>query len=61
MTRSYNQIIRFGPPLKAFTKSGGVRCIYYDVIGYPTGWTFCFHGPRMVGGAGNQRPPVGAH
>jgi hypothetical protein len=62
VTRSYNQIIRrFGPPLKAFTKPGGVRCIYYDVIGYQTGWTFCFHGPRMVGAAGNQRPLAGAH
>ena len=62
VTRSYKQIIRrFGPPLKAFTKPGGVRCIYYDVIGYQTGWTFCFHGPRMVGAAGNQRPLAGAH
>jgi hypothetical protein len=62
VTRSYNQIIRrFGPPLEAFTKPGGVHCIYYDVIGYETGWTFCFHGQGMVGAAGNQRAPAGAH
>jgi hypothetical protein len=62
VTQSYNQIIsRFGPPLKTFNKPGGVRCIYYDIIGYHTGWTFCFRGQGMVGAAANQRPPAGAH
>jgi hypothetical protein len=62
INQSYEQIIaRFGPPLKTFPGTGGVRCIYYDIIGYQTGWTFCFRGPRMARAAGNQPPPAGAH
>ena len=62
VNESYDQIIRrFGPPLTTSTNPGGVRCIYYDVIGYETGWTFCFHGQGMVGAAGNQRPPASGH
>jgi hypothetical protein len=61
VTQSYEQIIaRFGPPLKTFIKPGGIRCIYYDIIGYQTGWTFCFHGHAMAGAAGNHTPPAGA-
>jgi hypothetical protein len=31
-----------------------VRCIYYDIVGYEHGWTFCFHGQAIVRAAGNQ-------
>jgi hypothetical protein len=52
---------RFGPPLKTFTKPGDVRCTYYDVVGYPTGWALCFRGEKMVSAAGNQTPPKNTH
>jgi len=62
VTDSYRQFIRqLGPPLRGFTKPNGVRCIYYDVVGYENGWTFCFQGQAMVGAAGNQAPPAGVH
>lgn len=62
VTRSYRQIRRqFGPPLGAFGRPHGVRCIYYDIVGYEHGWTFCFHGQAMVGAAGNQPAPTGVH
>jgi hypothetical protein len=62
VTKSYRQIIReFGPPLSTFSRSRGVRCLYYDVVGYEHGWTFCFHRQTMVGAAGNQAPPPGVH
>lgn len=48
---------RFGPPLRTFTRPVDVRCAYYDVVGYPTGWVFCFKGQKMVSAAGNQTPP----
>jgi hypothetical protein len=42
VTKSYRQIIRrYGPPLKTFATRHHTRCIYYDIVGYPTGWTFC--------------------
>jgi hypothetical protein len=31
--------------------------VYYDVIGYATGWVLCFRGQRMVSAAGNQTAP----
>jgi hypothetical protein len=59
--KSYRQLIaQLGPPLKTFPKPRGVRCIYYDIVGYETGWTFCFKGRQMVGAAGNQAAPAGA-
>jgi hypothetical protein len=59
VSQSYNRIIaRLGPPLKTVIKPGGIRCIYYDIIGYQTGWTFCFHGQAMTGAAGHQIPPA---
>ena len=62
VTKSYRQIIRqFGAPLRSFTKPNGTRCIYYDIVGYENGWTFCFKGQAMVGAAGNQPPPAGVH
>ena len=60
VTKSYRQIIEeFGPPLSTISRPHGVRCIYYDIVGYEHGWTFCFHGQTMVGAAGNQPRPRG--
>ena len=62
VTESYRQIIRqFGLPLRSFRKPKGARCIYYDVVGYENGWTFCFKGQAMVSAAGNQPPHAGVH
>jgi hypothetical protein len=62
VTESYRQILRrFGPPLRSFAKPKGARCIYYDIVGYENGWTFCFNGQAMVSAAGNQPPPAGVH
>lgn len=52
---------RFGPPLETFDKPDTVRCVYYDVIGYATGWVLCFRGQRMVSAAGNQNAPKNVH
>jgi hypothetical protein len=61
VSESYRQIIKqFGPPLRTFTRPHGIRCIYYDVVGYENGWGFCFRGQSMVGADGNQPPPAGA-
>jgi hypothetical protein len=60
VTRSYRQILKqFGPPLKTFIEPAGVRCIYYDLVGYNSGWRFCFKGQAMFGATGNQAPPAG--
>lgn len=61
LTKSYRQLLkRLGPPLQRLARPGGVRCIYYDIVGYADGWVFCFKGQRMVGVAANQtRPRVG--
>lgn len=62
VSKSYRQIIRrFGPPLRSFAKGTGTRCLYYDVVGYQTGWRFCFEGQSMVSAAGNQTAPPGVH
>ncbi|MGZ4186587.1 MAG: VOC family protein, partial [Solirubrobacteraceae bacterium] len=59
-TESYRTIRqRFGAPLKTFRKPGNARCAYYDTVGYPTGWVFCFRGEKMLSAAGNQNPPPG--
>jgi hypothetical protein len=61
-TRSYRQIIRqFGPPLTTYRRPHGVRCAYYDVVGYERGWSFCFRGLAMVAAAGNAPAPAGVH
>jgi hypothetical protein len=61
-TESYRTVRRrFGPPLKTFDKPDTVRCVYYDVVGYATGWVLCFRGQRMVSAAGNQTAPKTAH
>ena len=55
VSKPLNQIIKqFGPPLRSYPRPHGVRCIYYDVVGYDTGWTFCFKGQAMTAAAGNQ-------
>ncbi|MDQ6775308.1 MAG: hypothetical protein M3071_03595 [Actinomycetota bacterium] len=60
VSESYRQILRqFGPPLKSFTERHGVRCIYYDIVGYQNGWKFCFKGQAMLGAAGSQTAPRG--
>jgi len=58
VSKSYAEIINeLGPPLETITRPDGVRCIYYDIVGYENGWLFCFRGEQMVGAAGNQAPP----
>lgn len=60
LKQSYRQILKqFGPPLKTFIEPPGVRCIYYDVVGYKNGWRFCFKGQAMVGATGEYPPPAG--
>jgi hypothetical protein len=57
-TESYRTIRRrFGSPLRTLRKPGHVRCAYYDIVGYTTGWLFCFRGERMLGASGNQPAP----
>jgi len=55
---SYRQLVRqFGPPLRSFKRAHGVRCIYYDIVGYANGWEFCFHGQVMTAAQGNTPAP----
>jgi hypothetical protein len=55
-----SQIIRqFGPPLRSFAKRNHTHCLYYDIVGYQHGWTFCFRGQAMA--AGDQPAPPGVH
>jgi hypothetical protein len=62
LRQSYRQIVRrFGLPLKTSTRPSGERCAYYDVVGYPTGWLFCFKRGAMASAGGNQAPPPGVH
>lgn len=62
VTKSLDQIMKqFGPPLRSYVEPDGVRCIYYDIVGYDRGWTFCFKGQAMTSAAGNQAAPAGAH
>jgi hypothetical protein len=50
---------RFGQPLATLSNSHGERCVYYDVVGYDTGWSFCFKHGTMTAAGGNQTPPPG--
>jgi hypothetical protein len=56
----YREIVkRFGQPLATLSNSHGKRCVYYDVVGYDTGWSFCFKHGAMTAASGNQTPPPG--
>jgi hypothetical protein len=56
----YREIVkRFGRPLATLSISHGERCVYYDVVGYDTGWSFCFKHGTMTAAGGNQIPPPG--
>jgi hypothetical protein len=56
----YRQIVkRFGQPLATLSNSHGERCVYYDVVGYDTGWSFCFKHGTMTSAGGAQIPPRG--
>jgi hypothetical protein len=56
----YREIVkRFGQPLATLSNSHGTRCVYYDVVGYDTGWSFCFKHGTMTTASGNQIPPPG--
>jgi hypothetical protein len=58
----YRQIVkRFGQPLATLSNSRGQRCVYYDVIGYHNGWSFCFKHGTMTAAGGNQIPPSGVN
>ena len=62
VTKSLDQIMKqFGPPLRSYVRPNGVHCIYYDIVGYDRGWTFCFKGQAMTSAAGDQAAPTGAH
>ncbi len=50
---------RFGQPLATLSNSHGTRCVYYDVVGYDTGWSLCFKHGTMTAAGGNQIPPRG--
>jgi hypothetical protein len=52
---------RFGLPLATLSNSHGERCVYYDVVGYDTGWSFCFKHGTMTTASGNQIPPPGVN
>jgi hypothetical protein len=55
----YREIVkRFGQPLATLSDRHGDRCVYYDVVGYDTGWSFCFKHGTMTA-AGGQTPPPG--
>jgi hypothetical protein len=56
----YHRIVkRFGHPLATLSNSHGERCVYYDVVGHDTGWSFCFKHGMMTAAGGNQIPPPG--
>ncbi len=56
----YREIVkRFGQPLAMLSNSHGERCVYYDVVGYDNGWSFCFKHGTMTAAGGNQVPPSG--
>lgn len=56
----YRQIVKkFGQPLATLSNSHGEHCVYYDVVGYDNGWSFCFKHGTMTGASGNQTPPPG--
>lgn len=53
------QIVRrFGRPLATLSSRNGERCVYYDVVGYATGWSLCFkHGTTVAASGGQKAPP----
>ncbi len=56
----YREIVkRFGQPLATLSNSHGMRCVYYDVVGFDNGWSFCFKHGTMTAAGGNQVPPPG--
>jgi hypothetical protein len=56
----YREIVkRFGQPLATLSNSHGERCVYYDVVGYDTGWSLCFKHGTMTAASANQIPPPG--
>jgi hypothetical protein len=56
----YRQIVkRFGQPLATLSNRHGERCVYYDVVGYDKGWSFCFTHGTMTEASGQQTPPPG--
>jgi hypothetical protein len=58
----YREIVkRFGPPLATLSNSHGQRCVYYDVVGYDNGWSFCFKHGTMAAAGGTQTAPRGVH
>ncbi len=62
VTKPLDQIVKqFGPPLRSYGQPHGVRCIYYDIVGYDRGWTFCFKGQVMTAAAGNQVAAAQGH
>ena len=52
---------RYGQPLATVSNSRGEHCVYYDIVGYDTGWSFCFKHARMTAASGNQSPPPGVN
>jgi hypothetical protein len=62
VSQSYRQLVnRFGNPLRTFAGRSAELCAYYDVVGYSTGWVFCFKHGAIVSAAGSQTPPAGVH
>jgi hypothetical protein len=58
----YREIVkRFGQPLATLSNSHGQRCVYYDVVGYDNGWSFCFKHGTMTAAGANQTPPPGVN
>jgi hypothetical protein len=58
----YREIVkRFGQPLVTLSNRHGKRCVYYDVVGYNNGWSFCFKHGTMTAADGNQTPPPGVN
>jgi hypothetical protein len=57
---SHAQIVRrFGPPLATLNSRNSERCVYYDVVGYATGWSFCFKHGKLIAAVGGQQAPPG--
>jgi hypothetical protein len=57
---SQAQIVRrFGPPRATLSRRPGRSCLYYDVVGEPTGWSLCFRHGTLTSASGDQRPPSG--
>jgi hypothetical protein len=58
-SRSYGQLVRrYGPPA-VVRRERGLRCAYYELVGFPQdGWRFCFApNGRIVRASANSPPP----